>query len=58
MGVKYRLCWDYHADKEKMMGIGRIVDQDCEVDDEKKMGAGWIVDYDCNKKKRKKISPP
>ena len=39
MGVKYHLCGivdqDYDADNEKKMGIGRIVDQDCE---EKKMG--------------------
>ena len=45
MGVKYRLCWivdkDYHAHKEKIIGIGRIVDQDCE---EKKMGIWSIVE--------------
>ena len=33
------------------MGIGQIVDQDCEVDDEKKMGAGWIVDQNSDKKR-------
>ena len=39
MGVKYQLCGivdqDCEVDDEKKMGIGRIVDQDCE---EKKMG--------------------
>ena len=45
MGVKYRLWWivdyDYDADNEKKMGIGQIVDQDCE---EKKMGIWSIVE--------------